>query len=98
MVKERLSSLDILRGADMFLLLFLGPVLRSFCKVAPEGTAWLSTQLQHVKWEGFVLWDIIMPLFLFLSGYLDGQGNIAMEIEALARKARVDGLHLAFKE
>lgn len=68
MVKERLSSLDILRGADMFLLLALGPVLRSFCKVAPEGTAWLSTQLQHVKWEGFVLWDIIMPLFLFLSG------------------------------
>ena len=67
-MKERLESLDILRGADMFLLLFLGPVLRNVCKAFPDGTAWLSHQLQHVPWEGFVLWDIIMPLFLFMSG------------------------------
>jgi predicted acyltransferase len=52
----------------MFLLLFLGPVLRAFCKLYPDGTAWLSHQLQHASWEGFVLWDIIMPLFLFMSG------------------------------
>ena len=65
---KRLESLDILRGADMFLLLFLGPVLRGLCKVFPDGTAWLSHQLQHVRWEGFVTWDLIMPLFLFLSG------------------------------
>ncbi|MBR3075405.1 MAG: DUF5009 domain-containing protein [Bacteroidales bacterium] len=67
-MKERLSSLDILRGADMFLLLFLGPVVQAFCKAYPDGTAWLSTQFRHVAWEGFVLWDIIMPLFLFMSG------------------------------
>ena len=67
-MKQRLASLDILRGADMFLLLFIGPVVRAFCKVCPDGTAWLSTQFQHVAWEGFVLWDIIMPLFLFMSG------------------------------
>ena len=81
-MKERLESLDILRGADMFLLLFLGPVLLSLCKVFPEDTTWLAHQLQHVKWDGFVVWDIIMPLFLFLSGitipfsmakYKDGQ-------------------------
>ena len=68
MKKDRLASLDILRGADMFLLLFLGPVLRSVCRLCPDGTAWLSAQLQHVSWEGFVAWDIIMPLFLFMSG------------------------------
>ena len=67
-MKERLESLDILRGADMFLLLFLGPILRAICKVAPDGAAWLSTQMQHVGWEGFAVWDIIMPLFLFMSG------------------------------
>jgi len=67
-MKERLASLDILRGADMFLLLFIGPVIRSFCKVFPDGTQWLSHQMQHVPWEGFVTWDIIMPLFLFMSG------------------------------
>lgn len=67
-MKERLESIDILRGADMFLLLFLGPVLRNICKLFPDGTAWLAPQLQHVNWEGFAVWDIIMPLFLFLSG------------------------------
>ena len=80
--KVRLESLDVLRGADMFLLLFLGPVLLSVCKAFPDGTGWLSHQRQHVKWDGFVVWDIIMPLFLFLSGitipfsmakYKDGQ-------------------------
>ena len=40
-MKERLASLDILRGADMFLLLALGPVVRSICKLYPDGTAWL---------------------------------------------------------
>ena len=67
-MKERLSSLDILRGADMFLLLFLGPIFHRLCEVYPEGTGWLAHQTEHVAWEGFVLWDIIMPLFLFMSG------------------------------
>ena len=67
-MKERLESLDILRGADMFLLLFLGPVLRSICKLYPDSMTWLSHQLQHTSWEGMVVWDIIMPLFLFMSG------------------------------
>ena len=65
---RRLASLDILRGADMFLLLFLGPILHSICEVYPGSTAWLAGQTEHVAWEGFVLWDIIMPLFLFMSG------------------------------
>ena len=67
-MKQRLASLDILRGADMFLLLFIGPVIRAFCKVYPDGTAWLSQQMNHTAWAGFTLWDIIMPLFLFMSG------------------------------
>lgn len=65
-MKQRLESLDILRGADMFLLLFLGPVLRAVAKVFEFSG--LNGQLNHVKWEGFSTWDIIMPLFLFLSG------------------------------
>ena len=67
-VKKRLASLDILRGADLFLLLFLGPVIHALCEAYPEGTAWLAHQSEHVAWEGFVLWDLIMPLFLFMSG------------------------------
>ncbi|MBR4756757.1 MAG: DUF5009 domain-containing protein, partial [Bacteroidales bacterium] len=66
---KRLSSLDILRGADLFLLLALGPFLHTFLRIntspALDG---VRHQLSHVSWEGFVLWDIIMPLFMFMSG------------------------------
>ena len=65
---KRLASLDILRGADLFLLLFLGPVLHSLCEVYPESTGWLARQTAHADWVGFTFWDIIMPLFLFMSG------------------------------
>ena len=41
-MKERLESLDILRGADMFLLLFLGPILRAVCKLCPEGSYFIG--------------------------------------------------------
>ena len=67
-MKERLASLDILRGADMFLLLFLGPVLRSLTEAFPDSTQGLAGQLIHTPWAGFTCWDIIMPLFLFMSG------------------------------
>lgn len=85
-MKQRLESLDILRGADMFLLLFLGPVLRSVCKLYPDALGWLSHQLQHVPWEGFVAWDIIMPLFLFMSGI-----TIPFSMAQYREGARPDG-------
>lgn len=85
-MKERLESLDILRGADMFLLLFLGPVLRSVCKLYPDALGWLSRQLQHVAWDGFVIWDIIMPLFLFMSGI-----TIPFSMAQYREGARPDG-------
>lgn len=66
-MRKRLESLDILRGADLFFLLVLGPVVRAFEKVLEGGDAFFR-QFHHVDWEGFVAWDIIMPLFLFMSG------------------------------
>lgn len=66
---QRLASLDVLRGMDMFLLTVLGPVTWAFANTGDY--AWLQpvlTQFEHVGWEGFRLWDIIMPLFMFLSG------------------------------
>ena len=85
-MKERLASLDILRGADMFLLLFLGPIFHRLCEVYPESTGWLAHQTEHVAWEGFVLWDIIMPLFLFMSGV-----TIPFSMARYKEGARPDG-------
>ena len=68
-INKRLSSLDILRGADLFLLLAAGPLIHTFLRINTS-PAWdgVRHQVSHVSWEGFVLWDIIMPLFMFMSG------------------------------
>ena len=65
----RLESLDILRGLDMFLLVFLQPVVVAAAHAS--GAQWLEPllrQLDHEAWAGFRAWDIVMPLFLFMSG------------------------------
>ena len=64
--KERLFSLDLLRGADMFLLTVIGPLVWAAHAAwkLPDGFLF---QFTH-PWEGFTLWDIIMPLFLFMCG------------------------------
>ncbi len=70
MKNERLLSLDVLRGADLFMLVALQPVLRSILLTlnneALNNT--LLYQLDHAQWEGFRAWDLVMPLFLFMSG------------------------------
>lgn len=67
--KKRLESLDILRGMDLFLLLIIGPVIQIFLSINKNPSLdWMRSQFEHVQWEGFVLWDIIMPLFMFMSG------------------------------
>lgn len=66
---RRLDSLDILRGLDLFMLLFLQPVLVSIGQV--YDASWcqaLMHQLDHEVWEGFRCWDLVMPLFLFMVG------------------------------
>ena len=68
-VKKRLESLDILRGMDLFLLLVAGPLIHTFLSVNQSPVLdGVRRQVTHVSWEGFVLWDIIMPLFMFMSG------------------------------
>ena len=65
MKSKRLESLDILRGADMFLLTTFGPIVTMLAHGNRSGILY---QFHHVQWEGFVLWDLIMPLFMFMSG------------------------------
>ena len=66
---KRLESLDALRGFDLFFLVALGPLAYSLARAADVG--WLNDCMwafNHVQWEGFSPWDLIMPLFLFMSG------------------------------
>lgn len=66
---ERLGSLDALRGFDLFCLVFFQPVFSRLAEVMDlPFTNWLATKFDHVHWEGFVFWDLIMPLFLFMAG------------------------------
>lgn len=68
LMPQRIESLDALRGLDLFFLVAFGPFARTLIKAADlpclDG---LYKQLSHVQWEGFAVWDLIMPLFLFMS-------------------------------
>lgn len=66
---NRLESLDVLRGLDMFLLVFLQPIIMAFCaNIDTPMSHSLQYVFDHEKWIGFRPWDIIMPLFLFMTG------------------------------
>jgi predicted acyltransferase len=68
-VQGRLASIDVLRGLDMFFLVGAGDVLRRLINgFNSEALKPVYHQLEHVNWEGFTAWDLIMPLFLFTSG------------------------------
>jgi len=65
----RVRSVDALRGFDMFWIIGAGAVVQALEHMSPNPvTRFLSTQLRHVRWEGFRFYDVIFPLFLFLIG------------------------------
>ena len=60
---QRIVSVDALRGFDMFWIAGGGPLVMAFCKLFRNPLPpWLDRQFDHVEWEGFVGWDLIMPL------------------------------------
>lgn len=65
--KQRLESLDALRGFDLFILTMLGPVMHAWLGHHPEGS-WYIAHWTHVRWEGLLAWDLVMPLFMFMAG------------------------------
>lgn len=66
---ERLQSLDVLRGFDMFWIIGGGALITALAKTS--STEWLqpvAEQMKHVPWEGFRFYDLIFPLFMFIAG------------------------------
>lgn len=67
--KQRLASLDALRGFDLFVLVALGPLVLSLTSaLGAERFSSLHAVFTHVDWQGFAPWDLVMPLFVFMSG------------------------------
>lgn len=66
---ERLSSLDTLRGFDMFWIIGGDELITVLSKVT--GWSWMEPiagQMHHASWAGFHFEDLIFPLFMFISG------------------------------
>jgi predicted acyltransferase len=63
----RIESIDALRGLDMFLITggYRLPIILGAFFTIPAG---VLDQMRHARWEGFTVWDLIMPLFLFIVG------------------------------
>ena len=95
---QRLESLDMLRGLDLFILVAFQPVFMRLAQVMGKDS-WVGTIFQslftHVEWEGFHLWDQIMPLFLFMAGtsipyalskYKRGEGKIGQVVRRVSKR------------
>lgn len=62
----RLTSIDALRGFDMFWIIGGNSLFKALGTWL--GYPLLVTQMQHAGWEGFRFYDLIFPLFLFIVG------------------------------
>lgn len=66
---QRLLSLDTLRGLDMAILVGISGIIETLADITDW--KWLDifeNQFHHVSWEGFRFYDLIFPLFMFISG------------------------------
>jgi predicted acyltransferase len=65
----RLYSLDALRGFDMLWIMGADEILYEMAH-ATKSPFWqtIATQFTHPDWNGFHLYDLIFPLFLFMAG------------------------------
>lgn len=82
----RLASLDALRGFDMFWIMGGDHLVH----IAALGTGWAwlavaSSQLKHAVWAGVNAYDLVFPLFMFLSGV---SLTLSMSHGRLARAGR----------
>ncbi len=67
--RERIVSIDALRGFDMFWIIGGGTFFETLPKVWKNSfTETIKNQMEHVEWNGFHFEDLIFPLFLFIVG------------------------------
>ena len=65
----RLHSLDALRGLDMLIILGLDALVLLLASRNPESAFLQEAARQtHARWEGLHLYDLVFPVFVFISG------------------------------
>jgi predicted acyltransferase len=99
---RRVVSVDALRGFDMFWILGGDSLAQAFKEMSKgqetslpgRAGTFLGDQLEHVDWEGFVFYDLIFPLFVFivgvslvfsLTGLVEREGKAAAHKRVLRR-------------
>jgi len=109
---RRVASLDALRGFTIFWILggdTLAWALKEMAADQPGLFAaagrFIGTQLQHVDWEGFRFYDLIFPMFIFVTGVsivfslstmVDREGRSAARWRVLRRAALLFVLGLIY--
>ena len=71
----RVASVDALRGLNMFWIMGFDGAMVALAHVSDgkgplvhAAGGFLGTQFEHVAWEGLRFYDLIFPLFVFLTG------------------------------
>jgi predicted acyltransferase len=103
---QRLASIDVLRGFNMFFITGGSALIAGTCAALKCPDAWISVQMRHVNWIGFAHHDTIFPLFLFLSGVSwpfslasqrsRGRSVLSIQLKILARVAALFLIGLSF--
>ena len=76
---NRLLSLDALRGFDMIWILGAEGIFAALF-VLTGWPVWqvFEQQFKHSQWHGFTFYDLIFPLFIFLSGVTLGISKMSL--------------------
>ena len=82
-------SLDALRGFDMFWILGADGVVTALHKLSDAAPIrLLAGQVDHSEWAGFTFYDLIFPLFVFITG-VSMVFSISRTLEQCGRAAAV---------
>ncbi len=92
----RIASVDALRGLNMFWIMGFDGAMVALAQMS-EGKGplvhaaggFLGTQFQHVAWEGLRFYDLIFPLFVFLTGV-----SIVLSLPRLVEREGMAKAHL----
>jgi predicted acyltransferase len=109
---ERIISVDALRGFDMVWILggdgamwMLEDMTRDKGPVVSGIGSFVAAQLNHAPWEGFRFYDLIFPLFIFITGIaivlsltrlVEREGKRKAHLRVLRRALLLYGLGLLY--